>query len=64
MSVISSGIAVRKDSEWEKKQRDLTHITKNLKSWDIVNRAPSEVWRTLEGRTVIEKRLKEMVHGY
>lgn len=61
--VISSGIEVRKDSEWEKKQRDLTNITRKLLAWDIVNKAPSEVWKTLEGRDIIEKRLKELVHG-
>jgi hypothetical protein len=64
LSVISSGIEIRKDSDWEKKQRDLTHITKNLKSWDIVNKAPSDVWKTFEGRQIIERRLKELVHGH
>lgn len=59
--VISSGISVRTDTEWEKKQRDLTHLTRELVSWDIVNKAPSEVWRTFEGREMIEKRLKELV---
>jgi pimeloyl-ACP methyl ester carboxylesterase len=63
LSIISSGINVRKDSQWEKKQRDLTHLTKNLVSWDIVNKAPSEVWQTFEGRQMIEKRLKELVKG-
>jgi pimeloyl-ACP methyl ester carboxylesterase len=63
LCLISSGIEVRRDSTWEKKQRDLSHLTRNLVSWDIVNRAPSEVWRTLEGREVIEKRLKELVMG-
>ncbi|TVY49337.1 Uncharacterized protein LOCC1_G000716 [Lachnellula occidentalis] len=61
--VISSGINVRKDSEWEKKQRDLTHLTNKLVGWDIVNKAPSEVWSTFEGREIIEKRLKELVKG-
>ncbi|TVY14623.1 Uncharacterized protein LARI1_G006160 [Lachnellula arida] len=61
--VISSGINVRKDSEWEKKQRDLTHLTNKLVAWDIVNKAPSEVWSTFEGREIIEKRLKELVKG-
>ena len=63
LAVVSSGIEVKRDSEWEKKQRDLTHITKNLIGWDIVNKAPSDVWKTLEGRRVIEKRLKELVHA-
>jgi pimeloyl-ACP methyl ester carboxylesterase len=61
--VISSGIEVRRDSEWEKKQRDLTLLTKNLVSWDIVNKAPSEVWQTYNGREMIEKRLKELVNA-
>jgi pimeloyl-ACP methyl ester carboxylesterase len=63
LAVISFGINVRKDSEWEKKQRDLTHLTNNLVAWDIVNKAPSEVCSTLKGREVIEKRLKELVEG-
>ncbi|KAH6671459.1 hypothetical protein B0J14DRAFT_95909 [Halenospora varia] len=63
LAIISSGINVRKDSEWERKQRDLTHITNNLKSWDIVNKAPSEVWKTFDGREMIEKRLKELIQG-
>lgn len=61
--LISSGIEVRRDSEWEAKQRDLSHVTNKLVAWDIVNKAPSEVWRTYKGREVIEKRLKELVHG-
>jgi pimeloyl-ACP methyl ester carboxylesterase len=61
--LISSGIDVRKDSEWESKQRDLSRLTDNLVAWDIVNKAPSEVWRTYHGREVIEKRLKELVRA-
>lgn len=61
--LISSGIEVRKDSEWERKQRDLSHYTDKLVSWDIVNKAPAEVWRTFEGREIIEQRLKELVHA-
>ncbi|TVY44365.1 Uncharacterized protein LSUB1_G000693 [Lachnellula subtilissima] len=63
LAIISSGINVRKDSEWEKKQRDLTHLTNKLVAWDVVNKAPSEVWSTFEGREIIEKRLKELVKG-
>ena len=59
--VVSSGIQVRKDSEWERKQRDLSTLTDNLVSWDIVNAAPHEVWTTLDGRTILEKRLGELV---
>ncbi|RMZ66756.1 integral membrane [Pyrenophora seminiperda CCB06] len=59
--VISSGIEVRRDSEWERKQKDLTTLTDKLVSWDIVNKAPHQVWDTLDGRTVMEKRLKQLV---
>ncbi|EUC36617.1 hypothetical protein COCVIDRAFT_100096 [Bipolaris victoriae FI3] len=59
--VVSSGIEVRKNSEWERKQKDLTHLTDNLVSWDVVNKAPHQVWQTLEGRSVMEKRLKQLV---
>ncbi|WXC54002.1 hypothetical protein SNK03_000009 [Fusarium graminearum] len=61
--VISSGLHVKQSSTWEKKQRDLTKLTDKLKSWDIVDEAPHEVWKTFEGRETIEKRLKELVHG-
>ena len=61
--VVSSGIDVRKDDEWERKQRDLTKVTENLISWDVVNAAPHEVWATYEGRQLLEKRLGELVKG-
>ncbi|KAA8576894.1 hypothetical protein EYC84_006934 [Monilinia fructicola] len=63
LALISSGIEVKRNEEWKRKQEDLSHLTNNLKSWDVVNKAPSEVWRTLEGRDIIEKRLKELVKG-
>ena len=59
--VVSSGDHIRKDNNWERKQKDLTTITDNLIGWDIVTGAPHEVWRTLEGRTLLEKRLGELV---
>jgi len=59
--LVSSGINVKKDTAWEQKQRDLSHLTNNLVHWDIVNKAPSEVWSTLEGRDMIEHRLKQLV---
>ena len=59
--VVSSGIHYRKDTEWAKKQDDLTKITANLVSHDVVNAAPHEVWRTFEGRQTLEKRLGELV---
>lgn len=58
--VISSGEQIRKDSEWEDKQRDLTHLTRRLEDWDIVDKAPHQVWRTPEGREVMEKRLRKL----
>ncbi|RHZ66036.1 hypothetical protein CDV55_106890 [Aspergillus turcosus] len=61
--VVSSGVEVRRSDKWAKTQEDLTKITKNLKDWDIVKGAPHEVWRTTEGRQVLEKRLKELVKG-
>ncbi|CAI6272775.1 unnamed protein product [Periconia digitata] len=59
--IISSAIETRRDTEWERKQKDLTKLTENLVAWDIVNKAPHEVWRTLEGRDAMDKRLEELV---
>lgn len=61
--VISSAIKVRTDSQWENKQRDLTQLTDILHDWDVVNKAPHQVWKTLDGREIIEKRIKQLVHG-
>ncbi|KAJ5010791.1 hypothetical protein K4K57_006665 [Colletotrichum sp. SAR 10_99] len=61
--LISSGDNLRKDSVWEEKQRDLSHLTRNLKHWDIVDDAPHNVWETFEGREKIEKRLRQLVHA-
>lgn len=61
--VVSSGKQIKHDSKWEKKQRDLTTLTDNLKHWDIVDGAPHEVWATQEGRDKIEKRLRQLVHA-
>ncbi|WPH02669.1 Hypothetical protein R9X50_00553500 [Acrodontium crateriforme] len=59
--VVSSGIKTRSSKEWEKKQEDLTKITGNLVSWDIVNKAPHHVWRTSDGKNLLEKRLGKLV---
>ncbi|KAK5987314.1 hypothetical protein PT974_11439 [Cladobotryum mycophilum] len=59
--VVSSGKEVKGSDKWSKKQRDLTKLTDKLRHWDIVDKAPHEVWRTLEGREQIEKRLKQLV---
>jgi len=61
--IVSSGISVRRDSEWERKQKDLTTLTGNLHSWDVVNKAPHYVWHTYDGRSIMEKRLGELVKG-
>jgi len=58
--VISSGVQMRKDSEWKEKQRDLTHLTDRLEDWDVVEEAPHQVWETPEGRELIERRLKKL----
>ena len=63
LSIISSGIEVKKNTEWERKQRDMSKYTDKLVSWDIVNKAPAEVWRTFDGTEIIEKRLKELVNA-
>lgn len=58
--IVSSGEKIRRDSEWQDKQRDLTHLTDNLEDWDVVENAPHRVWDTLEGRDMIEKRLRKL----
>ncbi|KAI1432407.1 mitochondrial integral membrane protein [Xylaria sp. CBS 124048] len=63
LTVISSGEQISQDSKWKSRQRDLTRLTNKLQSWDIVQGAPHEIWRTLEGRELIEQRLKELVRG-
>lgn len=63
VAVISSGVKLRSESQWEEKQRDLTQITDNLHDWDVVKEAPHQVWKTLDGREVIEKRIKQLVYG-
>jgi pimeloyl-ACP methyl ester carboxylesterase len=59
--LISSGEQLRDDSEWESKQRDLCNLTQTLKSWDIATDSPHEVWKTWQGRALMEKSLKELV---
>ncbi|KAH8159198.1 hypothetical protein CIB48_g9050 [Xylaria polymorpha] len=64
LTLVSSGVKIREDKKWEKQQRDLSHLTHKLRHWDIVDDAPHQVWETLEGREVIEKRLKQLVLVY
>lgn len=59
--VVSSGIKVRSDREWESKQEDLTKITKNLLDWTVVNKAPHQVWQTYDGRIEMENGLQKLV---
>lgn len=61
LAIVSSGHACATDREWERKQELLTSLTHNLVAWDIVPHAPHQVWHTLEGRSVMEKRLKALV---
>lgn len=63
LAVVSSGIRCRIDDEWERKQKDLTKWTDGLveDGWSVVNKAPHEVWRTLEGRTEMENLLGKLV---
>lgn len=63
LMVVSSGDETDKDDKWKERQEDLTKITKNLKEWDVVKGAPHEVWRSPEGRYVLEKRLRQLVKG-
>ncbi|KAK2765430.1 hypothetical protein FQN54_008279 [Arachnomyces sp. PD_36] len=59
--VVSSGKQVKKSEEWAQKQEDLTKVTDNLVAWDVVKDAPHEVWKTFNGRRVLEKRLGQLV---
>jgi hypothetical protein len=59
--VVSSGVEVNKSDRWAKAQEDSTGLTNNLKAWDVVDGAPHEVWRSVEGRGVLEKRIGEVV---
>jgi Region of unknown function (DUF2417) len=61
LAIVSSGIEV-KDSTWADKQSDLSYLTNKLVAWDIVNKAPHEVWETYEGRKAIEERLRQLVY--
>lgn len=63
LTLVSSGDKIREDSKWGEKQRDLSGLTQKLQHWDIVNKAPHQIWETLEGREVLEKRLSQLVHA-
>lgn len=61
LAVVSSGLEARRDGKWAREQEEMTKITKNLVSWDVVKGAGHEVWQSWEGRQVLEKRLVELV---
>ena len=62
--VVTSGVHISKDKDWKPKQEDLTKITEKLVAWDIVKGAPpEEVWRSTQGRKILEKRLGQLYHG-
>lgn len=62
--VVTSGVHLQKDKDWERKQEDLTKVTANLIAWDVVKGAPSEeIWKSDEGRKVMEKRLGQLYKG-
>lgn len=63
LMVISSGVEVRKSEIWSKRQEDLSHITDNLIVWDVIKSAPHEVWRTSDGRKILEARLKDLLRA-
>lgn len=59
--VVSSGINVRSDREWEEGQQKSTNITDHLLDWSVVNKAPHQVWKTLKGREEMEAGLAKIV---
>lgn len=61
LAVVSSGKMVKQDGRWYDAQRDLSTLSDKLIGWDIVDGAGHEVWGTLEGRTVLERRLGQLV---
>jgi pimeloyl-ACP methyl ester carboxylesterase len=62
--VVTSGVHLRRDKDWQRKQEDLTKVTEKLVAWDIVKGAPpEEIWRSSEGRQILEKRLGQLYKG-
>ena len=59
--VVSSGIEVGRDTDWDRKQQDLYRYTNRLVSSDVIAGAPHQVWRSKEGADVMERRLGELV---
>ena len=63
LTIVSSGDRVRAVPGWADRQRDLGHITDDLRHWDVVGDAPHRVWEAPRGRKLIEERMRELVHG-
>ncbi|RMD44826.1 hypothetical protein DV735_g288, partial [Chaetothyriales sp. CBS 134920] len=62
--VVTSGVHLKQDRNWESKQEELSRITDSLIAWDIVPKAPrEEVWKTADGRALLEKRLGQLYRG-
>lgn len=61
--VVSSGVEVRRSETWAKRQESLSKITDNLVAFDVVEGAPHEVWKSPEGRKILEDRLGQLVKG-
>jgi pimeloyl-ACP methyl ester carboxylesterase len=59
--VLVSSERVNKSRKWEEWQRDLSGLTDRLVAWDVVDKAPHEVWRSWEGREAMESRVKELM---
>ncbi|KAF3906200.1 hypothetical protein ABW20_dc0101351 [Dactylellina cionopaga] len=59
--VLSSGEGVKRDSEWDEAQKEMTGVTDNLLYWDIVNKAPHKVWESAEGWELMSKRIGKLV---
>lgn len=62
--VVSSGLEVGQSNEWSQKQEKLTKVTNNLVKWDVVHNAPHEVWKTVEGRRVLEQDLSRLLQAH
>jgi pimeloyl-ACP methyl ester carboxylesterase len=61
VAVVSSGKECE-NKDWEKGQRQLSGKGKK-QIWDVVGKAGHDVWRNEEGKTVLKKRLAELVRA-
>ena len=63
IAVVSSGLKVKKDKQWNDGQRELSRLSGKLIAWDVVGGAPHEVWRNSRGKDMLEKRLAQLVNA-